>query len=158
MRNIQQCFCDRRIGQPKVYAGGAAANGERPDIVPGRSANATGIRKTSSGVFGLDPTAFQPQALGVFGDLGRNTLVGPGVKELDFSVSKNTKFTERVSLQVRLDIFNLANHANFGFPNAALYTSQDPTGTVVTPNGAAGQITSTTTTSRQLQLSAKFIF
>jgi len=51
-----------------------------------------------------------------------------------------------------LDVFNLANHTNFGFPNAALFTG------VGAPNPAAGLITSTATTSRQLQLSAKFSF
>jgi hypothetical protein len=89
--------------------------------------------------------------------LGRNTLVAPGVRDVDFSLEKSTRITENTSAQLRLDIFNLANHTNFGFPNAALYSGQDALGNV-TPNGAAGQITSTATTSRQLQLSAKFIF
>ena len=138
--------------QANVGAGGAAANAERPDVFPGRNSNPTFVHKSSSGVLGFDPSAFQIQPAGVFGDLGRNTLVAPGVKEVDFSVAKNTQLTERTSLQLRLDIFNLANHANFGFPNAQLFTS------LGMPNGAAGQITSTTTTSRQLQLSAKFVF
>ena len=140
-----------------VGANGAAANAERPDLVPGRSNNPTGITKSSAGVFGFDPGAFQPQPIGVFGDLGRNTLVAAGVRDIDFSVAKATRITERTSAQLRLDIFNLANHTNFGFPNAALYIGQDGSGNV-TPNGAAGQITSTATTSRQIQLSAKFIF
>jgi len=138
--------------QANVGAGGAAANAERPDLVPGRSSNPTFVHKTQSGVFGFDPTAFQIQTAGIFGDLGRNTLIAPGVKEFDFSVAKSTKLTERTNLQLRLDIFNLANHANFGFPNAQLFTQLNM------PNGAAGQITSTATTSRQLQLSAKFTF
>jgi hypothetical protein len=56
-----------------------------------------------------------------------------------------------------LDIFNLANHTNFGFPNAALFTGIDSSGNAVA-NPAAGLITNTSTTSRQLQLSAKFTF
>jgi len=139
------------IDQANVGAGGAAANAERPDLVPGRSNNPTGIRKTLAGsqqeVFGFDPSAFQLQAFGFFGNLSRNTLVAPGVREVDFSLSKATKLTENKSLQLRLDIFNLANHTNFGFPNASLAAGS-----------AAGQITSTATTSRQLQLSAKFSF
>ncbi len=135
------------IDQANVGAGGAAANAERPDLVPGRSNNPTGIRKTSLGIFGFDPTAFQLQTAGFFGNLGRNTLVAPGVRDIDFSVAKSTRITESTSAQLRLDIFNLANHTNFGFPNASLAAG-----------AAAGQITSTATTSRQLQLSAKFIF
>jgi hypothetical protein len=141
-----------------VGAGGAAAAAERPDLVPGANSNPTGVRVTPSGVFGFDPSAFQPQALGYFGNLGRNTLVAPGVRDFDFSIAKNTKISERTSAQLRLDIFNLANHTNFGFPNAALYIGQSQAGDVVFPNPAAGQITSTTTTSRQIQLSAKFVF
>jgi hypothetical protein len=135
------------IDQANVGAGGAAANAERPDLVSGKSSNPTGIRKTSLGVFGFDPTAFQLQTPGFFGNLGRNTLVAPGVRDIDFSLAKDTKITERTSAQLRLDIFNLANHANFGFPNASLAAG-----------AAAGQITNTATTSRQLQLSAKFVF
>jgi hypothetical protein len=135
------------IDQANVGAGGAAANAERPDLVPGKSNNPSGIRKTSLGVFGFDPTAFQLQTPGFFGNLGRNTLVAPGVRDIDFSLAKGIKITERTSAQFRLDIFNLANHTNFGFPNASLAAG-----------AAEGQITSTATTSRQLQLSAKFIF
>jgi hypothetical protein len=140
-----------------VGAGSAAANAERPDIVPGRNPNPTGVRQTSTGVFGYDQSAFQPQPIGVFGNLGRNTLVASGIRDIDFSIAKETRITERTSAQLRLDVFNLANHTNFGFPNAALYVGQDVSGNV-TPNGAAGQITSTATTSRQVQLSVKFIF
>ncbi len=135
------------IDQANVGAGGAAANAERPDLVPGASSNPTGVRMTPLGVFGFQPSAFQLQAPGVFGDLGRNTLVAPGVREIDFSLAKNTKITESTSAQFRLDVFNIANHTNFGFPNASLAAG-----------AAEGQITSTATTSRQIQLSAKFIF
>jgi hypothetical protein len=145
------------IDRANVGAGGAAANAERPDLVPGANSNPTKVRISPLGVFGFDPAAFQPQPLGVFGNLGRNTLVAPGVRDIDFSIAKNTRITEGTSAQLRLDIFNLANHTNFGFPNAALYVGQDSSGNV-TPNPAAGQITSTATTSRQIQLSAKFVF
>jgi hypothetical protein len=74
-------------------------------------------------------------------------MCAPGVRDIDFSLAKDIKITERTSAQFRLDIFNLANHTNFGFPNASLAAG-----------AAEGQITSTATTSRQLQLSAKFIF
>jgi Carboxypeptidase regulatory-like domain/TonB dependent receptor-like, beta-barrel len=133
--------------QADVGQAGAAAAAERPDLVPGRSNNPTGVHITPTGVIGFDATAFQLQPAGIFGNLGRNTLVAPGVRDFDFSVAKATKVTERTSAQLRLDIFNLANHTNFGFPNAALYTLATP-----------GIITSTATTSRQLQLSAKFTF
>jgi hypothetical protein len=51
-----------------------------------------------------------------FGDLGRNGLRGPSFKEFNFSVFKDTAISERVTLQLRADFFNLLNHPNFANP------------------------------------------
>ncbi len=51
-----------------------------------------------------------------FGNLGRNSLIGPDYKNLDFSLFKNTKITERVSLQLRAEVFNILNRPNFASP------------------------------------------
>ena len=51
-----------------------------------------------------------------FGSLGRNSLIGPGYSNFDFSLFKTTPLTERVSLQLRAEIFNLFNHPNFSSP------------------------------------------
>jgi Carboxypeptidase regulatory-like domain/TonB dependent receptor/TonB-dependent Receptor Plug Domain len=51
-----------------------------------------------------------------FGSLGRNSLIGPGYSNFDFSIFKNTPLTERVNLQFRAEIFNLFNHPNFASP------------------------------------------
>jgi hypothetical protein len=51
-----------------------------------------------------------------FGSLGRNALTGPGYRNFDFSVVKNNKLSEHVSLQLRMDVFNLFNHPNFANP------------------------------------------
>jgi len=59
-----------------------------------------------------------------FGSLGRNSLRGPSFQEFNFSVFKNTAITERVTLQLRAEFFNLFNHPNFANP--------------VMPNFAAG--------------------
>ena len=61
----------------------------------------------------LNPQAFQANALGTFGTLGRNALRGPGNVSFDVAVSRIFKFTERYSLQARAEAFNLLNHANF---------------------------------------------
>jgi hypothetical protein len=144
------------IDQANVGQAGAAQHAERPDIV-GTNNNPNSIRKTSVGVFGFDPSVFVLQPSGVFGNLGRNTLTAPGVRDIDLGVSKNTRITENTNVLLRLDVFNVANHTNFGFPNAALFTGVNANGSGV-PNPTAGLITSTSTTSRQLQLSAKFTF
>ena len=51
-----------------------------------------------------------------FGSLGRNSLIGPNYRNLDFGVFKTTKFTERIALQLRAEVFNILNHPNFSSP------------------------------------------
>jgi len=51
-----------------------------------------------------------------FGNLGRNSLRGPAFKEFNFSIFKNTAITEKVSLQIRAEFFNILNHPNFSSP------------------------------------------
>ncbi len=149
------------IDQANVGVSNAAANAERPNLIPGRSGNPTGKRVVGGQTYGFDPSAFQLEAPGIFGNLSRNTLTAIGVRELDMGIVKSTRITERTALQLRAEAFNLTNHTNLGFPSAALYTgSTASTSGVIsgTPNATAGQITSTATTSRQIQLSAKFTF
>jgi hypothetical protein len=51
-----------------------------------------------------------------YGDLGRNSLVGPTYKQWDFALYKDTAVTERVKVQLRAEFFNLLNHPNFSSP------------------------------------------
>jgi hypothetical protein len=51
-----------------------------------------------------------------FGNLGRNSLRGPAFKEMNFSIFKDTRLTERVNLQIRAEFFNIFNHPNFSSP------------------------------------------
>jgi hypothetical protein len=99
---------------------------------------------------------------GAVGNLGRDTLLGPGLKELDLALLKNTQLREGVSLQFRSEFFNILNHANFTTPNAVTYASA-PTlvsGTYTLPSvsSTAGLITATSTSSRQIQFGVKLIF
>ena len=48
---------------------------------------------------------------------------GPGLADLDVSLFKTTRLTERTSLQFRAELFNVLNHANFGTPNAIVFSS-----------------------------------
>ena len=101
----------------------------------------------------FNPAAFVLPASGTYGNVGRDTLIGPGIAELDFSALKNTRITERVNLQFRAEFFNIANHANFGTPNTVVFSSASST-----PAPTAGVITSTATTSRQIQFGLKLLF
>jgi outer membrane receptor protein involved in Fe transport len=53
-----------------------------------------------------------------FGNVGRNMFTGDRIENVDFSVFKTTRVTERVSVQYRLNLFNALNHPNFGTPNS----------------------------------------
>jgi hypothetical protein len=99
------------------------------------------------------PNVFlQPPAnSGFFGNAPRDNLVGPGLVTWDFSTIKDTKLRESLSLQFRAEIFNLANRANFNTPALITFT---PTGV----SGTAGAITSTSTTSRQVQFALKLLW
>jgi hypothetical protein len=98
----------------------------------------------------FNPNAFlaPPPNSGFYGDLGRDTLIGPGLATWDFSVLKDVAFREGLGLQFRAEIFNLLNRANFNTPNLIVFA---PSGV----SGTAGAITSTSTSSRQMQFGLK---
>jgi len=107
----------------------------------------------------FNPNAFIPPTVtvgtttyGTYGNVQRDSLVGPGLKELDFSAVKDTHITERFNLQFRAEFFNILNHTNFLTPNEVVYSSA----TQLSPT--AGVITATSNTSRQIQFGAKLHF
>ena len=65
----------------------------------------------------FDVTAFSLPPFGTFGTAGRNILSGPGFQSINASIVKNLRFAEKSSLQLRFEIFNLLNRANFDLPN-----------------------------------------
>ena len=107
-------------------------------------------RQTDSVVQSQRVSAPPPNS-GFYGNLGRDTLIGPGLATWDFSAVKDTAIRERMSLQFRAEIFNLLNRANFNTPNLIVFT---PSGV----SGTAGAITSTSTTARQVQFGLKLLW
>ncbi len=100
----------------------------------------------------FNPAAFlaPPAASGFYGNLGRNTLIGPGLATWDLSLMKDTRLSERLSLQFRAEVYNLLNRANFNTPNPVTFTpALSPT---------AGLITATSTPSRQMQFGLKLLW
>ncbi len=107
----------------------------------------------------FNPAAFiaPPSAGGFYGNLGRDTFIGPGLATWDFSVLKDTRIRESLNLQFRAEIFNLLNRANFNTPNLIVFTpptAANPSGL----SGTVGAITSTPTTSRQVQFGLKLLW
>ncbi len=107
----------------------------------------------------FNPAAFiaPPSASGFWGDVGRDTYIGPGLATWDFSVLKDTRIRERLTLQFRAELFNILDRANFNTPNLIVFTP--PTATNLTGlSGTAGAITSTSTTARQVQFGLKLLW
>lgn len=98
----------------------------------------------------FDAAAFLPPANGTYGNLGRDTLTGPNTAELDASLRKTASLTEKTRLEFRAEVFNLLNRANFSTPNAVVFTAAS-----AVPAPGAGVITSTATSSRQVQMALK---
>jgi hypothetical protein len=90
-----------------------------------------------------------------FGDLGRNAIVGPGFSNVDFSLYKDTRITEKLKVQFRADMFDILNIANLAQPNRVVSTAAGNT---------FGQISATrfpvgdSGSSRQIQLALKLLF
>ncbi len=96
------------------------------------------------------------------GNAGRNIIIAPGLINLDSAFYKNNHihlFSEDVNLQFRAELFNILNHTSFAPPNATNILIFATTGTgassVITPIPSSGALTSTATTSRQIQFALK---
>jgi hypothetical protein len=126
---------------------GNTRNPDRPSLNP----SFTGPVILGTQARWFDPNAFVLPATGTFGTLGRGVYRGPGLAEVDLSIFKNTRLTERTNLQFRSEIFNLFNRSNLGTPNATVFS-----GTSISPS--AGLITTLATTPRQVQFGLKLIF
>ena len=61
----------------------------------------------------FNPAAFRTPASGTFGNLGRNSIPGPGTNNWDISVQKIFRFTERVNLEFRAEIYNAPHHFSY---------------------------------------------
>jgi Carboxypeptidase regulatory-like domain len=94
----------------------------------------------------LNPAAFATPAAFTFGNVGRNSVYGPGLQTLDFAVARVFSVTEKAKFQFRGEFFNALNHTNLGTPDRFVNTPQ------------FGTITQATTPGREIQLSARLSF
>jgi Carboxypeptidase regulatory-like domain len=128
---------------------GDTRNPVRPSINP----NFAGPVILGGPIQYFNPNAFIQPLPGTYGNVGRNTLQAPGLVSTDIAVAKKFSLSERLNLQFRAEIFNLCNHTNFNAPNPVVFAAA--TGD---PSPTAGVITSTATSSRQVQFGLKFLW
>lgn len=105
----------------------------------------------------FNPACFTLEAPGTLGDLGRNTMRGPGFWDADIAALKNTRLREGLDLQFRAEFFNIFNHTNYGLPSRQLGGAQLFVGGGGR-NLSVSQITSQNGTPRQIQFALKLIF
>ena len=94
----------------------------------------------------FNPKAFSTPPAFTFGDVGRNTVIGPGLETLDFALAREFRLLEGMKFQFRAEFFNALNHVNLGTPDRFVNTPQ------------FGTITEAATPGRQIQLGARLSF
>ena len=146
--------------------GGFSRNVRRPDVVPGvdpyiRNSNRQWI----------NPAAFSVPHPGTYGNLARNALKGPSLRQFDLTLAKRFPFTETVNLEFRSEFYNIFNTANFAAPPASLNPTVgasiqpgQPLSFATAGSGAFGVLNRTVSneiglgTNRQIQLSLRLNF
>jgi len=94
----------------------------------------------------LNPAAFSTPAAYTFGNVGRNTVYGPGMQTMDVGLVRSFVLAERLQMELRGEAFNALNHSNYDTPNRFVNTPQ------------FGTITEASTPGREFQLSARLSF
>jgi len=143
------------LGGTNWSRSGNTSGQDRPSLRPGVSADDLILGGPDHY---YDASGFVLQPAGFLGNAGRNSLTGPSYFMTNLSLVKNTALGFLGSagkLQIRLEVFNLLNHANFAVPSRTVFAAAAE-GEAPLPN--AGRITRTVTTSRQLQLGVKVTF
>jgi hypothetical protein len=137
-----------QTGQP--FSVTYTAPGSQTYGASGRADRVAGVplypsHKTNAEWF--NPAAFAAPAPYTFGNSGYDMLRGPNYQNWDMNLEKNTTIGERYKLQLRGEVFNVANHPNFGVPSAAI---SNP--------ASVGVISSVVNENRTIEFAAKFNF
>ena len=125
---------------------------DRPSYAPGYNA---GNAVKGSPAQWFDPRAFVLQPAGTFGNTARGDFEGPDLRTVDLAFVKDTQVTVRTRLELRIEVFNLFDRANFGIPNLVAFAGAADGEAVL---GSFGRIRNTVTSARQVQLGARLRF
>ena len=143
---------------------GDTRNPVRPDLNPAFHGSLYASGSTSQRVAHyFDPTAFSAPVYGTVGNLGRDTLTGPGYKDWDFSLLRDVQVSHGVRIQFRSEFFNILNHTNLATPNEVVFSSGPTQGSTASQqtkpvlSPTAGVVTAASP-SRQIQFGLKVLF
>ena len=127
-------------GQPfTVHASGdISGTNEGNDRAVQLKSVKTGYQGQAPNANWIDLSAFTDPTPGTFGTIRRNSFYAPGFSDVDFSVFKNTKIWERVTIQLRAEMFNLFNRTNYAPPSASVGGNATLFDTIGDYNGAPG--------------------
>ena len=125
---------------------------DRPSYAPGFGA---GNAVTGDPNQWFNPQAFVLQPAGTFGNVGRGDLEGPDLRVVDLAFAKEVSPTSRTGVEVRVEVFNVFNRANFGVPNLVAFAGAADG---EAPLGSFGRIRNTVTSARQVQLGVRVRF
>jgi hypothetical protein len=109
----------------------------------GQAVFGSGTRTTAEW---FNPAAFGTPAAYTFGNVGRNTVYGPGMQTMDLALVRSFELAEHLRMELRGEAFNALNRPNWGTPNRFVNTPQ------------FGTITGASTPGREFQLSARLSF
>ena len=157
--NLPSALSGASVTQDLLPAG---ANADRPNMVHSAKTSNPNIHQY------FDTTAFQLQAPGTAGDQRRDQIYGPHDRRMDLSLFKTLPVTERFSLELRAECFNIWNISNFATPNNSI-TLWNTNGNSASANRGATPNTTTTSLGsisstnnaevpRQIQLAVKMTF
>ncbi len=127
---------------------------DRASYAPGRSGSNAIVGSPDQW---FDPAAFVLPAPGTPGNVGRGSAIGPDLRVLDLALIKSAPLGSGSSrrLELRFEVFNVFNHANFGPPSLIAFTGSAPE---EAPLASFGRIRSTVTSSRQIQIGVRLVF
>ena len=151
-----------------LYIRGANNNvADRPNIIGNPKLPAGYVNPNpQGGVAWINPAAFSNPPNWQFGDAPMTLagFYGPGLVNLDFSLFKDIRITERIKLQVRGEFFNVLNHVNLGQPNMTFTSNLNQTANtnplfgLINSDGFTGGQFAGSTFARQIQVSMKLTF
>lgn len=134
---------------------GPGTGPDRPSYAPGRG---PGNAVTGNPAGWFDPNAFVLPAVGTFGNVGRNELIGPDLRTVDLALSRRFGWGQAGQggfAELRIEVFNVFNRANFGPPSLIAFSGSTDNEPVL---ASFGQIRTTVTSARQAQIGIRITF